>query len=82
MSMENLEQINNLLKERDELLLSYPELIPFQEEIDGLIEDKKDESPLLRSLRLNKMMLENLNKSYISTLSIFDKEKMGLEGES
>ncbi len=80
--MNNLEQINDLLKERDELLISYPELIPFQEEIDGLIDEKKDESPLLRSLRLNKMMLENLNRSYMATLSLMDKKKMGVAGKS
>jgi hypothetical protein len=81
MTKVNLEEINKLLKERDELLLSNPELIAFQEEVDGLMEEKKDESPLLRSLRLNKMMLENLNKSYLETLSIMEKRTLGLSGE-
>ena len=82
MSINNLEEINELLKERDELLLSYPGLIPFQDEIDGLMDSKQDESPLLRSLMLNKMMLENLNEKYVETLGILDKDDVGISQES
>lgn len=59
--------IESLIKERDELIASNPELAEFQREIDRQLEHIRD--PLERAAKVNQMLIKMMTEKLLPAMS-------------